>query len=81
MSRDQIKQKFSGINRTTLILIALAIGGGSGSGLTAMRGPDNSKFESIEGDIQDLKIQTARMEQKLDDFIEHSRDRKLSASK
>ena len=78
MSRDQIKTKFRE-NAIAYTIIALLSSGG-GSAVTAMRGPDNSEIDGIRSDMQGVKIEVARMSQKLDDFIDHSRETRKTAS-
>lgn len=80
MSRDQIKSKLKE-NAIAWAIIALLSSGG-GSAVTAMRGPDADDIDKIHADVQSVKIDVARMSQKLDDFIEHSRDnRKITLAK
>jgi hypothetical protein len=79
VSRDQIKSKLRE-NAIAYAIIALLSSGG-GSAVTAMRGPADGEIDGLKSDVQDVKIQLARMSQKLDDFIDHSRDSKISLAK
>jgi hypothetical protein len=80
MSGQQFKSKIKE-NAIAYAIIAL-LSSGSGSAVTAIRGPSTDEIAEIKNDVQEVKIELARMSQKLDDFIEHSRERvKLSANK
>ncbi len=78
MSGQQIKGKIKD-NALAWSIIAILFSGG-GSAVTALRGPDADDISKIKEDVQGVKIEVARMSQKLDDFIDHSRDRKYSAA-
>lgn len=77
MSRDQIKTKFRE-NAIAYTIIALLSSGG-GSAVTSLRGPSEAEIDSIQGDVQSIKVEVARMNQKLDDFIDHSRETRRTA--
>lgn len=80
MSGQQFKSKIKE-NAIAYAIIALLSSGG-GSAVTAIRGPSTDEIAEIKNDVQDVKIQIARMSQKLDDFIDHSRDtRKVTLAK
>ena len=78
MSRDQIKSKLRE-NAIAYTIIALLSSSG-GSAVTAFRGPSDSEIDGIRGDVQSIKIEVARMNQKLDDFIDHTRENRKTAS-
>ena len=78
MSRDQIKSKLRE-NAIAYTIIALLSSGG-GSAVTSLRGPSEAEIDSIQGDVQSIKVEVARMNQKLDDFIDHSRETRKTAS-
>ena len=83
---EKFKEKFSTADRKIIALIALLIGSGGGSGITALRGPNadeiNAQLADTHRDVVEIKIGFARLSQKLEDYIEHSRDnRKVSLSK
>lgn len=78
MSGQHIRGKIKD-NAIAYAIIALLSSGG-GSAVTALRGPDTDEIDAIRSDVQGVKIEIARMSQKLDDFIDHSRDRKYSAA-
>ena len=81
MSRTELKSKFKE-NAVAWTIIALLSSGG-GSAVTALRGPDSDetkeRMQAVHSDIQDVKVQIARISQKLDDFIDHSRSVRVSA--
>jgi len=76
MSRAELKSKVRE-NAVAWTIIALLSSGG-GSAVTAMRGPDGEDISELREDLHGVKIELARMSQKLDDFIDHSRDKRTA---
>lgn len=77
MSRQELKSKIKD-NAIAYAIIAILSSGGA-SGVTAMRGPSSDDMERLEQAIHETNIHVARMSQKLDDFIDHSRDTRRAA--
>lgn len=77
MSRDQIKSKVRE-NAIAWAVIAILSSGG-GSAITSLRGPSSDEIEAISKDVQAIKLDVARIGQRLEDFVEHSRDKRTAA--
>ena len=76
MSRAELKNKVRE-NACAWTIIALLSSGG-GSAVTSLRGPSSEEIEAISADVQTIKVDIARMGQKLDDYIYHSRELKTA---
>jgi len=78
MSRVELKSKIRE-NAIAYTIIALLSSGGASS-VTAMRGPSSDDIDAVRNEVHAVKIEVARMSQKLEDFIDYSRDNRKTAS-
>ena len=77
MSKDEVKEKVRPLlnNRTLIAIVMLMVGGGTSTGINAMR----DEPRDYSADILALQIQMARVETKLDILMESRDTRKVSA--
>jgi hypothetical protein len=77
MSRAELKSKVRE-NACAWTIIALLSSGG-GSAVTSLRGPSSDEIDALQDDVHAIKIQVAQINQKLEDFIDHSRELRKTA--